>query len=304
MKIKFITILSFLTLSFQLSFSQDTISAKYFPLRVGNVWVYKTTYSPFPYPPTYHRFQISRDTLIDSKKYFFYESTFSSQWIRYDSATGNLLVYSTSGGCSAYSNDKIIDSLASSPGNQIYCQYQTAYTRLCLSIGNVTLFNSYPAETKEFKHDGLIYEIYTYAKNFGIIYSCGGEPPPCSSFSNLQGCIINGVVYGDTTLTIIKQISNIVPEKISLEQNYPNPFNPKTIINYSLPNTQHTILKVYDVLGNEIATLVNQNQNSGSYSVEFDASLFGQGKNLSSGIYFYKLETANYSETRRMALVK
>ena len=83
-----------------------------------------------------------------------------------------------------------------------------------------------------------------------------------------------------------------------LEQNYPNPFNPSTIINYSLPNAQYIMLKVYDILGNEIAVLVNEKQNAGVYSVDFN------GANYPSGIYYYKLEAGSFSEVRKMVLLK
>lgn len=283
-----------------ISYSQDTISAKYFPLNVGNVWVYRVTFWPIPFPPIINKYQIFKDTIINLKKYFFYgDGAFlSTNWIRYDSVSGNLLAYSSDGGCSSFPDDKIIDSLSSVQGSQIFCQYQYTYSRECSGEGSITLFNNYITQTKEFVHDGLLYENFTYAKNFGIVESCSGEPPPCTGFSNLKGCVINGIVYGDTTLTIIKQTSSIIPEKFSLNQNYPNPFNPNTVLNYSLPGTQYSILKVFDALGKEITTLVNEMQNAGSYSVEFD------GSNLSSGIYFYKLESEKFSETKRMVLLK
>jgi len=98
--------------------------------------------------------------------------------------------------------------------------------------------------------------------------------------------------------TSVTQTSSIIPSEFKLNQNYPNPFNPGTIINYSIPTTQYAILKVYDVLGNEVATLVNEKQNAGSYSIEFDAS------NYPSGIYYYKLEAGDFSKVRMMILVK
>jgi uncharacterized delta-60 repeat protein len=91
---------------------------------------------------------------------------------------------------------------------------------------------------------------------------------------------------------------NIKPENFYLSQNYPNPFNPSTTINFSLPVSGFVTLKVYDALGNEIATLVNENLNSGSYSLNFDAS------KLTSGVYFYKLTTQNYNEVKKMILIK
>ena len=90
----------------------------------------------------------------------------------------------------------------------------------------------------------------------------------------------------------------------SLEQNYPNPFNPSTTIKYSIPGIQvsyaqsaNVILKVYDLLGREVATLVNKEQKPGNYEVKFDASL------LSSGIYFYKLQAGTLSNTKKMLLL-
>ncbi len=100
-------------------------------------------------------------------------------------------------------------------------------------------------------------------------------------------------------LTGISQTSSLIPEKFSLSQNYPNPFNPVTKINYELRITNYVSLKVYDVLGNEVFVLVNEKQNAGSYSVDFD------GSNFSSGVYFYKLAVdGNIIDTKRMVLLK
>lgn len=84
----------------------------------------------------------------------------------------------------------------------------------------------------------------------------------------------------------------------TLYQNYPNPFNPSTIIKYQIPVTSNVVLKVYDILGKEVATLVNETKQTGSYSVNFDANSF------SSGIYIYKLTSNQYLQTKRMMLVK
>ncbi|MBK8981466.1 MAG: T9SS type A sorting domain-containing protein [Ignavibacteria bacterium] len=96
----------------------------------------------------------------------------------------------------------------------------------------------------------------------------------------------------------LSNISNAVPEKFSLSQNYPNPFNPNTNINYQISVSGNVNLSVYDVLGNEVMTLVNEKQNPGTYSVNFD------GSNFSSGVYFYKLITGDFSETKQMILLK
>ena len=89
-----------------------------------------------------------------------------------------------------------------------------------------------------------------------------------------------------------------IPDAFSLSQNYPNPFNPRTIINYQLPLSGHVSLKIFDVLGNEVETLVNEVKPAGRYKVDFNAA------SLPSGIYFYKIKTGNFSEVKRMMLVK
>ena len=96
----------------------------------------------------------------------------------------------------------------------------------------------------------------------------------------------------------IKQISNGIPAKFILNQNYPKPFNPTTNIKYSITKSGLVTLKIYNVLGQEVATLVNQDQRPGNYVVDFNAS------NLASGVYMYRLESGNYSLTKKMVLLK
>jgi len=111
----------------------------------------------------------------------------------------------------------------------------------------------------------------------------------------------NGWGYGTVKFTpIITGISEneIKTYNYKLEQNYPNPFNPTTKINYQLSMFSNVSLKVYDVLGHEVKTLVNENKPAGRYEVTFN------GADFPSGIYFYKLETESYIQTRRMILLK
>lgn len=96
----------------------------------------------------------------------------------------------------------------------------------------------------------------------------------------------------------VEKISTEIPKDFILNQNYPNPFNPKTVISYSLPKSEFVSLKVFDALGREIVSLVNEYQSSGSYRITFDAG------NISSGIYFYRLESNGVTLTRNMILIK
>lgn len=104
-------------------------------------------------------------------------------------------------------------------------------------------------------------------------------------------------VFGQFT-TSIRELEGVNPESFSLGQNYPNPFNPSTKINYSIVEEGLVTLKIYNLLGEEIGALVNENQRPGSYQVDFNA--YG----LTSGVYFYTLQTGNKSETKKMLLMK
>ena len=92
-----------------------------------------------------------------------------------------------------------------------------------------------------------------------------------------------------------------MPTEFELSQNYPNPFNPSAVIKYSLPSKEFVQLKVFNVLGNEIATLVNGVQEAGTYKVEFNATNYN---NFSSGVYFYRFEAGSFIDSRKMTLVK
>ncbi len=100
----------------------------------------------------------------------------------------------------------------------------------------------------------------------------------------------------------------IIPTVYALEQNYPNPFNPNTVINYQLPAGGNVTLKIYDILGNEIATLVNEYKTAGKYEVEFSAkggsASVGNAINLPSGVYFYQLKAGEYTAVKKMLLLK
>ena len=118
---------------------------------------------------------------------------------------------------------------------------------------------------------------------------------------------VNGTMYYklkqidfDGTYKYSKTVetSTTKPVEFSLSQNYPNPFNPSTTISYSIPQDNFVSLKVYNVLGNEVATLVNGQITAGTHNVHFNAS------NLSSGVYYYTIRTGNFSSTKKLMLLK
>lgn len=108
----------------------------------------------------------------------------------------------------------------------------------------------------------------------------------------------NGTIVTTTMPIGINPISSEIPKEFSLSQNYPNPFNPTTNINFAVTKTGNVTIKVFDITGREVATLVNEKLNAGTYTVDFNAS------NLTSGTYFYKMTADNFSQTKKMVLVK
>jgi hypothetical protein len=114
---------------------------------------------------------------------------------------------------------------------------------------------------------------------------------------------IDGTI--DDTLMLKNQITNvedqgnlILPKEYKLEQNYPNPFNPTTKIKYSIPTNDFVSIKVYNLVGEEVATLVNEEKSIGNYEVDFNAAA------LSSGVYFYRIQAGSFIETKKMILLK
>jgi len=96
----------------------------------------------------------------------------------------------------------------------------------------------------------------------------------------------------------VENIPGVTPSNYLLAQNFPNPFNPSTTINFTIPNSDFVTLKVYNILGSEVATLVNENLSAGSYKFNFDA------QNLASGVYLYELNAGNFREIKKMNLLK
>ena len=104
--------------------------------------------------------------------------------------------------------------------------------------------------------------------------------------------------FNESTVTSVKEKKTEVPLGFALAQNYPNPFNPSTIIIYQVPANSFVTLKLYDILGREVKTLVHQRQNAGSYTVTFFAA------GLQTGVYFYRLQAGSVSQTRKMIVLK
>jgi len=105
------------------------------------------------------------------------------------------------------------------------------------------------------------------------------------------------VLTVETSVTDLDETKSL-PTDFVLNQNYPNPFNPTTTISFSIPSSAFTSLKVYDILGNEIATLLSEEKSAGEHNVLFDASA------LTSGVYLFRLNSGNFTEIKKMILLR
>ena len=110
--------------------------------------------------------------------------------------------------------------------------------------------------------------------------------------------IADETILGKTNYTEISYLGELSVETYELAQNYPNPFNPETVIYYQIPESGEVSLKVYDMLGRELRTLVNQTQNQGRYEVKFNA------RDLASGVYIYRLQVNDFVTSKKMMLIK
>jgi len=173
--------------------------------------------------------------------------------------------------------------------------------------------NFYYIDNFSVDSSGAIFASFSnYSGGGGIYFTTDGGTS--WTYAGLDSLTVTQLIsYGDTTyvsttngLYIVTRnsvgtgvrASTALPEVFTLDQNYPNPFNPTTSIRFTIGNAQFVSLKIYDVLGREVSTLINGKLNPGSYTLPWNAS------NFSSGVYFYRLKTGNFVETKKMVLMK
>ncbi len=319
---KKIILIIFSVFCLQIIFAQDSTAYRYLPLSIGNVWVYQ-----FQYTSTYNGnssgyqiVKVTANTVHNSKTYFvinvetiFIQGTNScgprvfgsGGQIRVDSLTGKVFGWQF---CQQDSTEYMIDSLNSKLYDSVNTCYSPGTRIICSDTTSRNIFQ-YTKRSLYFTITGVESGTgWRYIKDFGIINSGQGNPfYNCNS--ELKGCLINNILYGDTSTVIgIQTISSEIPKSYSLIQNYPNPFNPSTKITFSILLLRGvsgeggrgvlSSITIYNSIGQKITELFNQQLSPGTYSVEWHAS------NQPSGLYFYTLTSGEYSETKRMVLIK
>ncbi len=282
----------------------------YYPLKIGNTWIYSVTSSSFDFPPYYEQYYMRRKVVDiadigDMKYYKIGEETSKYNSLTYyyeriDSLEGK--VYQVDSLFAYPDYEKLIEDLRVELNDTIYTFRFNIPDYPVFSVVYETgnLITDWGDNVEYFSIGGydLVSWDYKIAKGYGLHNLTQGY---CFGYTTqfLVGGIINGGLFGDTTFIVSADDS--APLKISsfeLYQNYPNPFNPSTRISWQSPVGGWQTLKVYDVLGNEVSTLVNEYKPAGSYEIKWDAT------GLSSGIYFYRITIGSFTETKKMILLR
>ena len=294
----FIVVLLFLCTE---NFAQEVIFPVA-PLGQNNLWVYKDTYST----STYKTIRII-DTAkyVDSIKYFEVEvkgvykrlyrlrdDGYYVMWVdtSYPEPNHEAIYYKK--------DSKIGNQWKSVWGsiaiNETTIVRDTVYYSI-IDTAQVHFFNKIITIKLLYmrNYGGLLDHHQIWSDEFGLLSDDHGE----GFTDNLKGCIIDNVLYGDTTITDVKE-NKVNIFDYSLSQNYPNPFNSTTTIEYEISSITHVNLTVFNSIGESISILVNEVKPRGMYKIKFFAD------NLPSGIYFYRLISGSKTITNKMALLK
>lgn len=292
---------------------KDTSDGDFFPLQIGNKFIYQYHWEQYWTGGGHNSgteidvMTITDTSTFNGKKYFYCSGIpdIAQGWVRIDTTTKSLYKYDAANSCQYYNYETLIDSLGmKSPGaenscNGFYCyglSPDVFFNRSCYQIHFSKLNfadDILAGETHRYYNRIFGFKYYTSSYHFG---SSGN-----SEYYVMLGCILNGVAYGDTSVSIvnINDSSKNVPGSYSLLQNYPNPFNPETNIKFNLPEKSFVTLTIYNVLGQNVKTLLNNEfLNAGFHQTTFNA------KGLSSGVYFYTIKANKYTQTKRMVLLR
>ncbi len=286
----------------------------FYPLAIGNKWIYDEYY--FSNGNLVHYLFIREVNGIylepNGQLYYILKAYSLGQpgegisYERIDSSSAKIYRYDENLGLP--NNEYMIDDLLAEPGDTVFSHrmgFSASGFTIVLDESSFEKWGLIKTKRVFVQHNGLPEPFYSLSEDIGLDSMYFDFTNGSTNTYSLKGCIIDGTVYGDTTVVSVEDDEPPLPFEFELAQNYPNPFNPSTTIKYQIPKLSFVTIKVYDVLGNEIVTLVNEEKPVGSYDIEFNAT------NLPSGIYFYQLRVypagggaGNFIQTRKMVLLK
>ncbi|MFA7419594.1 MAG: T9SS type A sorting domain-containing protein [Melioribacteraceae bacterium] len=260
-------------------------------LEIGNKWVYKYWSHSIVYEYSYNSEEVIKDTVINNKFYAVIKTKYPSyHYERADST--KIYIYSF------YNDSEYVKVNFSQKGTIVQNGYY-------LYADTINFWGRDRIRIRQETGTGHIeYGNSYYIEGIGLEeISIRGHGGSYSWGQYLVAAYLNGVKYGDTLRVDVNKEQQI-PTHYELLQNYPNPFNPSTTIDYQIPTPGFVTLKVYDLLGREVATLVNEYKHPGNYKAKFNAGHLERSREMASGIYFYSLTAGSYSQTKKLILLK
>jgi len=195
------------------------------------------------------------------------------------------------------------DIIAQTTHDVTVANFSFTPSQLTIKVGDIVRwtnsggFHNVVADDNSFTSGAASTSNWVYEHTFN---SPGSNPYYCSVHGGPGGVGMSGVITVQAATDVDDKVLTNTDYK--LFQNFPNPFNPSTIITFQVFVQSSVSLIVYDIIGNQVATLLNEEKPAGKYTVNFDAS--NTGKLLSSGIYYYKMRAGNFSEIKKMVLIK
>jgi hypothetical protein len=283
-------------LIFACVFSSDYLIAQdFYPLEVGNRWDYEVSTWTGNNSKTvsYYSIEVISDSLFSNGKTYYVLSDYDLSEGKYVRADEDFIYYYDE---NSFEEDTLYH-LNVQIGDNWEEQFSSTFYISVEDIDTTDLFSKI-SRVIVYRLDGLLLKYVNLSDLFGPYnFYFPGEPPGTSNTTKtLIGGTISGEEFGEPLSA--KGQNNSALKDFSLSQNFPNPFNPETKINFSIPEMNYVTLKVYDVLGNEIETLVNDEKPAGTYQVSFDAS----GK--PSGVYFFQIKSKYSTLSKKMIYLK
>lgn len=282
--------------------AQVSADSSFYPLEVGNLWQLR-----FRSAERLDTMQVVSDTVMpNGKRYSKVQRSFkllpypyhSQQFERVDS-TGSTWLYDDQNLDGYASTSELLMERFSSQLNTPWVSYRRS------TAGDSARIISRGKILTSLAADSILAVVVEYQFRYGettrIRFGLG-VGILMETFELLVQDTLVGARAGDRTYGTLTSVQgareNVSPKDFDLSQNYPNPFNPSTTISYDLPVRPHVTLKIFNVLGQEVATLVNGKVRPGKHQVQWDA------RRLSSGVYFYRLDAGQYTTNRKMILAK
>lgn len=276
-----------------ITLNKSTFTQNWFPLEVGNRWDFDTwtwCHGGSGWSDTL-TLEIVGDTNFSTGKNYFILSSSGLFDTEYLAIKDDSLYYFNTND----STDCLMFAFNQALGSYYYsCKDDSVF------FANESNNNIFGIEDSQQDH-GTYFTTYDFSKKFGLFHLFNTTNGICEIYYDLAGCIISGITYGELLTSNESMTSNV--SQYSLSQNYPNPFNPSTVISWQSPVGSWQSLKIYDVLGNEVATLVNEYKPAGNYDVEFNIA-HESLRAITSGVYFYRLQAGSFIETKKMILLR